>query len=171
MSDWYWYNYLRGEPGDYHRGRSLSNLHLGTLASSQLYDKNKLKKELYRNDLLNQIDDNRVKKYERFQRDQLLNDIEEERLRRERFHPYGFSDDWYGWDSSYNRRFKQRIMDNEERRKHNFLHKQHNIDEDKYKYKRFRKGNEPVEAWWLDPHPYHPAHKDWWKWRNSLEKD
>lgn len=27
----------------------------------------------------------------------------------------------------------------------------HRRDEDRYKYKRFRKGNEQVEAWWLDP--------------------
>ena len=32
----------------------------------------------------------------------------------------------------------------------------HRRDEDRYKYKRFRKGSEPVEAWWLDPSPYSP---------------
>lgn len=31
----------------------------------------------------------------------------------------------------------------------------HRVDEDRYRYKRFRKGSEPVEAWWLDPHPYY----------------
>lgn len=30
----------------------------------------------------------------------------------------------------------------------------HRVDEDKYKYKSFRKGSEQVEAWWLDPVPY-----------------
>lgn len=28
----------------------------------------------------------------------------------------------------------------------------HRQDEDRYNYKRFRKGSEVVEAWWLDPH-------------------
>lgn len=38
----------------------------------------------------------------------------------------------------------------------------HRSDEDKYNYKRFRKGHEQVEAWWLDPHPYaHPNSRHW----------
>ena len=36
----------------------------------------------------------------------------------------------------------------------------HRSDEDRYKYKRFRKGSEPVEAWWLDPYPYAPNYRN-----------
>jgi len=38
----------------------------------------------------------------------------------------------------------------------------HRRDEDRYNYKRFRKGAEPVEAYWLgDPH--HPYDSKYWK--------
>lgn len=40
----------------------------------------------------------------------------------------------------------------------------HRRDEDRYHYKRFRKGSEPVEAWWLgDPHYHHGYDSKYWR--------
>ena len=44
----------------------------------------------------------------------------------------------------------------------------HRRDEDRYKYKRFRKGAEPVEAWWLDPQPYSSYNSK--KWNEAYKK-
>ena len=47
-------------------------------------DADRLKKTLYRNDLLNQMDDNKVRKVERYHLNRLEAELEDERIKRER---------------------------------------------------------------------------------------
>jgi hypothetical protein len=56
------------------------------LVGGDTMDENKLKKTLYRNDLLNQMDENKLRRAERYNMSRIENELEEERLRRERFH-------------------------------------------------------------------------------------
>ena len=169
LSDWYWRGGRVG--GDYIRGRGIN----GLLVGADTLDEAKLKKALYRNDLLNQMDDNKLRRVEKYNLSRIENELEEERLRRERL----YLDRGYDW--TINER-KRRIIDNQERAARYLRENWHRRDEDRYKYKRFRKGSEPVEAWWLDgPNYYgryphgHPAewhHKKYWShpaWWNSKD--
>ena len=67
--------------GDYRRGARQVN---GLLWGESL-EGDKLKKHLYRNDLLSQIDDNKVRRYDKYNLSRLENELEEDRLRRERW--------------------------------------------------------------------------------------
>jgi hypothetical protein len=61
LRDWYW----RGDSkigGDYVRGPGIN----GMLTGIDPNDKDKLKKALYRNDLLNQMDDNKLRRIDRY---------------------------------------------------------------------------------------------------------
>lgn len=130
-------------------------------------DESKLKKTLYRNDLLNQMDDNKLRRVEKYHYDRLENELEEERLRRER----AYLDRGYDWVAGERRK---RLMDNQERAARHLKENWHRRDEDRYHYKRFRKGSQPVEAWWLDGrgHPPEQWHKKYWSnpaWWNSKD--
>ncbi|CDW76693.1 UNKNOWN [Stylonychia lemnae] len=162
FSDQYWRggkygwlggDYLRG--GDYYRGDFARGRGIHGLLPGELNDPEKIKKALYRHDLIHQMDDNKLRRYDRYNKSRLENELEEERLRRER----GYLDNGYGYDIGERRR---RIMDNQERAARYLKEDWHRRDEDRYKYKSFRKGSEPVEAYWLgDPH--HPHDSKYWK--------
>lgn len=79
-----------GWGGDYIRGSGLNSL----LGGIDVLEKDKLKKNLYRNDLLNQMDDNKLRKVEQYRKNRLIDDIEEDRLRRERL----LLDHKYNWE-------------------------------------------------------------------------
>ncbi len=57
---------------------------------------------------------------------------------------------------------RDRIIDLQERAARNLKERYHRIDEDKYNYKRFRKGPEIVEAYWLDSGPHHRYGSRYW---------
>lgn len=158
MSDWYWRgrnNYLGGSSvggGDYIRGRGINGLLV-----ADLNDPNKLKKSLYRNDLLNQMDDNKNRRLERYNIGRIENELEEDRLRRER----GYLDRGSEWGINDRRRL---VMDNQERAARHLKENWHRNDEDRYNYKSFRKGGEPVEAYWLgEPHHNRRDSRYWGK--------
>lgn len=106
------------------------------------------------------------------------NELEEERMRRER----SYLDRGYDQNVGERRRI---VMDNQERAARHLRENWHRRDEDRYKYKSFRKGSEPVEAWWLDGGNYyhhggrpghgHPSehwHKKYWShpgWHDSKD--
>lgn len=91
------------------------------------------------------MDDNKLRKLERFNMSKLQSELEDDRIRKER----GF-----GYNSYWDRR--DRVVDSRERVSRHLRERMHRIDEDRYKYKRFRKGSEPVEAYWLDDKLGHP---------------
>lgn len=62
------------------RGRGISALGL-----ADLNDPEKIKKALYRNDLLYQMDDNKLRRVEKYNLSRIENELEEDRLRRERY--------------------------------------------------------------------------------------
>lgn len=95
------------------------------------------------------MDDNRLRRVDNYNKQRIQDEHEEERLRRERL----MIDERNGWEASTRRR---KILDNQERQSRAMKEHWHRSDEDRYKYKRFRKGSEPVEAWWLDPNPQAP---------------
>eukprot|EP00347_Sterkiella_histriomuscorum_P017375 403349625 len=153
LSDWYWRGRNQYLGGDYVRGRGgVTGLGIG-----DLNDPDKVKKALYRNDLLNQMDDNKVRRLERYNLGRIENEYEEDRLRRER----SYLDRGLDWNIGERRR---RIMDNQERVARHLKENWHRRDEDQYNYKRFRKGSEPVEAWWLgDPHHHNGYDSRYWR--------
>jgi len=116
FSDHYWrggkYNwlggdYLRGDlyRGDLYRGDFLRGRGLHGLLPHELNDPEKVKRSLYGRDLLYQMDDNKLRRYEKYNASRLENELEEERLRRERY----YND--RGYDYSIGER-RRRIMDN-----------------------------------------------------------
>ena len=60
---------------------------------------------MYRNDLLNQMDDNKLRRLDNYNRKRAQDELEEERLRRERL----LVDTRNGWETSERRR---KILDN-----------------------------------------------------------
>ncbi len=95
------------------------------------------------------MDDNKLRRVERYNLSRIENELEEERLRRER----SYLDRGLDWNIGERRRV---IMDNQERAARHLREGLHRRDEDRYNYKRFRKGSEPVEAYWLDGASYYP---------------
>ena len=136
---------------EYSRGRGINGLLTG-----DYLDADRLKKSLYRSDLLSQMDDNKLRKLERYNLSRVENELEEDRIRRER----GLNGRNL-YDSYLDR--KDRYVDQSERVSRHLRERNHRIDEDKYNYKRFRKGSEPVEAYWLEEkHGYNSRY-----WRNG----
>jgi len=95
------------------------------------------------------------RKEDEYRKRKLEDEIEEDRLRRERLDLQSR----YNWELSDR---KRRLLDHDERSERAMKHFWHNVDEDKYNYKRYRKPRETVEAWWLDPYPYAPSYRKWW---------
>lgn len=62
MSDMYWRKNQQTIGGDYVRGRGIN----GLITGIDMNDKEKMKKSLYRNDLLNQMDDNKLRRIDRY---------------------------------------------------------------------------------------------------------
>lgn len=83
------------------RGRGVNSL----LVGMDTTDEAKLRKKLYGNDLLNQMDDNKLRRVERYNLSRVENELEEERLRRER----SYQDRGYDWNVGERRRI---VMDN-----------------------------------------------------------
>ena len=54
-------------------------------------------------------------------------------------------------------------MDNQERASRHLREVWHRQDEDRYKYKSFRKGSEPVEAYWLEDYRGPAYYNKYWK--------
>ena len=116
FSDHYWrgggkYNWLNGG-GDYLRGGGdyygrdfLRGRGLNGLLPGEMNDPEKVKSALYGRDLMYQMDDNRLRRYEKYNAGRLENDLEEERLRRERYYNGG------GYDYNIADR-RRKIMDN-----------------------------------------------------------
>eukprot|EP00347_Sterkiella_histriomuscorum_P015493 403356821 len=120
---------------------------INSLLTGEYLDADRLKKTLYRNDLLTQMDDNKLRRVERYNANRLSSELEDERLRREN----GLLSYWD----------RDRQVDQHERVSRHQRERMHRIDEDRYKYKSFRKGSEPVEAYWLDDRLGNPS-----RWNN-----
>ncbi|CDW86426.1 UNKNOWN [Stylonychia lemnae] len=137
----------------YSRGRGMNGILTGDYTDAE-----RLKKSLYRSDLLNQIDDNKLRRVEKYNLSRIENELEEERLRRERGYLHNKPYD-YNWDR------RDRFVDESERVSRHLRERMHRVDEDKYNYKRFRKGSEPVEAYWLQDN------KPGWYQKNQRGRD
>jgi len=102
------------------------------------------------------MDDNKLRRIEKYNVSRLENELEEERIRRDKGYQYGRSPyEYNNWDR------RDRFVDESERVSRHLRERMHRVDEDRYKYKRFRKGSEPVEAYWLDDSKPEWYNKNW----------